>query len=297
MAQDSRPARRASSSSPAGSSLRSARGSRRRRSGGCWSPAGSSVQLQKFDPYINVDPGHDVALPARRGVRHRGRRRDRSRPRPLRALHRREHEPRLERHRRRDLQHGDPPRAARGLSRRDGPGRPAHHRRDQAADPADGRVERRRLRDHRDRRDRRRHRVAAVPRGDPPVPGRRRPPAVHVHPPDAGALHRPRRRAEDEADAALGQRAAADRDRARHGRLPVGVGAVSRHPPQDRAVREPPGRGGRLRARRARHLPGAARVPRRGGRRLHPRASTSGSRRRTPDLDRLGGDHARAPRG
>ena len=33
-------------------------------------------------------PGHDVALPARRGVRHRGRRRDRPRPRPLRALHR-----------------------------------------------------------------------------------------------------------------------------------------------------------------------------------------------------------------
>ena len=32
--------------------------------------------------------GHDVALPARRGVRHRRRRRDRSRPRPLRALHR-----------------------------------------------------------------------------------------------------------------------------------------------------------------------------------------------------------------
>ena len=43
--------------------------------------------------------GHDVAVPARRGVRHRGRRGDRPRPRPLRALHRREHDPRLERHR------------------------------------------------------------------------------------------------------------------------------------------------------------------------------------------------------
>ena len=32
--------------------------------------------------------GHDVALPARRGLRHRRRRRDRPRPRPLRALHR-----------------------------------------------------------------------------------------------------------------------------------------------------------------------------------------------------------------
>ena len=54
-------------------------------------------------------------------------------------------------------------------------------------------VERRRLRDHRDRRHRRRHRVAAVPRGDPPVPGRRGPPALHVHPPHARPLHRPRR--------------------------------------------------------------------------------------------------------
>ena len=32
--------------------------------------------------------GHDVALPARRGLRHRRRRRNRPRPRPLRALHR-----------------------------------------------------------------------------------------------------------------------------------------------------------------------------------------------------------------
>ena len=35
-------------------------------------------------------PGHDEPVPARRGVRHRGRRRDRPRHRPLRALHRRE---------------------------------------------------------------------------------------------------------------------------------------------------------------------------------------------------------------
>ena len=49
---------------------------------------GYSVRLRKLDPYLNVDPGHDVALPARRSVRHRRRRRDRSRPWPLRALHR-----------------------------------------------------------------------------------------------------------------------------------------------------------------------------------------------------------------
>ena len=50
---------------------------------------GYRVRLRKLDPYLNVDPGHDVALPARRGVRHRRRGRDRPRPRPLRALHRR----------------------------------------------------------------------------------------------------------------------------------------------------------------------------------------------------------------
>ena len=55
-----------------------------------------------------------------------------------------------------------------------------------------------------------------------------------------------------------------------HGRVPLGVRAVWRHPAQDRAVREPSGRGRRLGLRRARHLPGAARVPRRGRRRLHP---------------------------
>ena len=35
---------------------------------------GLRVRLQKFDPYINVDPGHDEPLPARRGLRPRRRR-------------------------------------------------------------------------------------------------------------------------------------------------------------------------------------------------------------------------------
>ena len=74
--------------------------------------------------------------------------------------------------------------------------------------------------------------------------------ALHVHPPHARALHRSRRRAEDEADAALRQRAATHRYRPGHGRLPLGVRAVGGHPAQDRAVREPPGRGRRLRVRR-----------------------------------------------
>ena len=153
---------------------------------------GLKVALQKFDPYINVDPGDDVAVPARRGVRHRGRRGDRPRPRPLRALHGREHVARLERHRRRDLQLGHPQGAPRRLPRRHGAGRPAHHGRDQAPDPADRRDAGRRRRDHRDRRHGGRHRVAAVPGGDPPVPGGRRPPQRDVHPPHARAVHRPR---------------------------------------------------------------------------------------------------------
>ena len=50
---------------------------------------GLRVRLQKFDPYINVDPGHDEPVPARRGLRPRRRRRDRPRPGPLRAVHQR----------------------------------------------------------------------------------------------------------------------------------------------------------------------------------------------------------------
>ena len=175
-------------------------------------------------------PGDDEPVPARRGVRHRGRRRDRPRPRPLRALHRREHLAVLERHRRRGLQLGDPARAARRLPRRHRAGDPAHHRRDQAADPDRRRVAGGRLRDHRDRRHGRRHRVAAVPRGDPPALLGARPEALHVPAPDAGPLHRPRGRAEDEADPAFGQRAAPDRDPAARAHLPLREGARPRDP-------------------------------------------------------------------
>ena len=119
-------------------------------------------------------PGHDEPVPARRGVRHRGRRRDRPRPGPLRALHGLEHDARLERHAGRDLQRRDPARAPRRLPRRHRAGDPAHHRRDQGPDPARRRVAGGGLRDHRDRRHGRRHRVAAVPRGAAPVPDRAR---------------------------------------------------------------------------------------------------------------------------
>ena len=83
-------------------------------------------------------PGHDEPVPARRGVRHRGRRRDRPRHRPLRALHRREPLAQREPHGRRDLGRG-PAQGAQGrVPRRDRAGHPAHHERDQGADPARG---------------------------------------------------------------------------------------------------------------------------------------------------------------
>ena len=81
-------------------------------------------------------PGHDVALPARRGLRHRRRRRDGPRPGPLRAVHRREPDPALQRHDRPHLPGRHRQGAPRRLPGRHGPGHPAHHQRDQGADPA-----------------------------------------------------------------------------------------------------------------------------------------------------------------
>ena len=74
--------------------------------------------------------------------------------------------------------------------------------------------------DHRDRRHRRRHRVAALPRGRAPGPPRHRPRQLLLPARLAGALHRPLRRAEDQAHPALGGRAALDRHPARRGGLP-----------------------------------------------------------------------------
>ena len=105
--------------------------------------------------------------------------------------------------------------------------------------------------------------------------------ALHVHPPHAGAVPRPRRRAEDEADAALGPGAAPDRHPAGHGRVPLRGGARPRHPLEDRAVREPARRPRRVRARRRLDLQGAALLPRRGRRRPGARR-TSGSRPTRP---------------
>ena len=135
---------------------------------------GLTVGLQKFDPYINVDPGtmspyqHGEVFVTEDGAEtdldlgHYERFTDANTSRASNVTTGGIYDTVIR------------ARAPRRLPRRHRPGHAARHRRDQAAHRADRRVQRRRRRDHRDRRHGRRHRVAAVPRGDPPVPGRRR---------------------------------------------------------------------------------------------------------------------------
>ena len=79
--------------------------------------------------------GDHEPLPARRGLRHRRRRRDRPRSRPLRALHRRAGARQRQRHGRQDLLARARQGAPRRLSRRHRPGRAARHRHDQGVHP------------------------------------------------------------------------------------------------------------------------------------------------------------------
>ena len=142
---------------------------------------GLKVDVQKFDPYLNVDPG--TMSPYQHGevfVTEDGAETD------LDIGH---YERFLDQNllRNANLTPGGIctarwPGAQGRLSRQDGPGDPAHHRRNQGPHPPLGRAVRLRRRDQRDRRNRRRHRVAAVPRGDPPVPPRGRPGNVlYIH--------------------------------------------------------------------------------------------------------------------
>ena len=176
---------------------------------------------------------HHVALRAWRGLRHQRRRRDRSRPRPLRALHGRcRPQDRLGLLGARLFERAGEG-APRRLPRQDHPGHPACHQRDQGLD----RHRRRGGRFHalRDRRHRGRHRGPALLRGDPPVqPG---PPArpMHLHAPDAAALSGRLRRAQDQADPALRQGAALHRPSARCAGLPLGG-----HDPREGARQDRP---------------------------------------------------------
>ena len=163
--------------------------------------AGSKVTHREDGPVHQRRPGHDEPVPARRGVRHRRRRRDRPRSRPLRALRLDAHEPEEQLHHRPGLRHGDREGAPRRLPRRDGAGDPAHHRRDQSA--ASARPPRattsasaRSAAPSATSRACRSSRRSASSAG---TVGREN---VALRPPDAGAVHRHRRRAEDQADAA-----------------------------------------------------------------------------------------------
>ena len=217
-------------------------------------------------------PGHDEPVPARRGVRHRGRRRDRSRHRPLRALHRRE--PVAQRRTTPPARSGTrcSARSARASTSAATVQVIPHITNEIKARIRRGGVDADRRRDHRDRRHGRRHRVAAVPGGDPPVPARGRSRERALPPRHARPVHRGGRRAEDEADAALGQRAAANRYPPRHRRLPLARRALRRHPREDRALR-------RRRARSGDREPGRSRRLSRSLARCKRKASTSSSAR------------------
>ena len=233
-------------------------------------PAGDDAEAR---PVHQRRPRHDEPVRARRGVRHRRRRRDRPRSRSLRALHRRAAVAQLQRHHRVDLPGGARRRAPRRLPGQDRAGDPAHHRRDQAADPSVGHRRRRRG-DHRGRRHRRRHRDPSVPRGDSPVPQGGRPRQRLLPPRHAGAVHRAVGGAEDQADAALGHRVAQPRHPTRRDRVPQ-RGAAQRQPEaQDlQPVRRRRARRGQRR-RRPQHLRTAVDPARRRSRRCRLRCAS-----------------------
>ena len=164
---------------------------------------GLRVRLQKFDPYINVDPG--TMSPYQHGevyVLDDGAETD------LDLGH-------YERFTARRPQHATattpPARFTSRSSRRSASGdyrgktvQVIPHVTDEIKAASASWSRRRRGRGHhRDRRHGRRHRGHAVPRGDPPVRARRRPAQLPVHPPHARPVSQGRGRAEDQADAAL----------------------------------------------------------------------------------------------
>ncbi len=113
---------------------------------------------------------------------------------------------------------------------------------------------------------------------------------LHVRPPHAGPVPRPRRRAQDEAHPALGPGAPPDRHPAGHDHVPVRGATVARDPREDRAFRQRLRGRDDLGARRRLDLQGAALPPRRGGRRRDPRPLRARGRRVRPV--RLGGARA-----
>ena len=183
------------------------------RSGPSLESRGLKVTHLKLDPYINVDPG--TMSPFQHNgevfVTEDGAETDLDLGH-YRALHQRQDEEGEQLHHRPDLRVGDQEGTARRVSRQDGAGHPASPTRSRASI---GRRYRCRRRHRRGRRHGRRHRVAALPRSDPPD-GIQAPSNACYHAPDAAAVHPDRRRDEDQTDPALGQGTARDRHPARH---------------------------------------------------------------------------------
>ena len=180
---------------------------------------GYKVALQKFDPYINVDPG--TMSPYQHGevyVTDDGAETD---------LDLGHYERFTNTQHARATATGPPARSTCRSSRRNaaattsgGTVQVIPHITNEIKDCIRAGRPRRRRRARRDRRHGRRHREPAVPRGDSPVPPGRRPREHALHPPDAGAVHRVGRRAEDQAHAAQRARPALDRHPARHPAVP-----------------------------------------------------------------------------
>ena len=132
---DSPAAQSSTSSSPAAWSRRSARDSPPPPSARCSRATATGSTLQKFDPYINVDPG--TMSPYQHGevyVTDDGAETDLDLGHYERFTNAGDHaEPQLDD--RQDLPVGDPEGAARRLPGRDRAGHPAHHQRDQGQHP------------------------------------------------------------------------------------------------------------------------------------------------------------------
>ena len=181
---------------------------------------GYKITLQKFDPYLNVDPG--TMSPFQHGevyVTDDGAETDLDLGHYERFTSTRTtkyhnwtagkiYDPIIRKERRGEY------------LGQDRPGHPPRHRRDQGRLP--GGPKRQRHRHRRDRRHGRRHREPAVPRSLPADAAQPRPVRSALRPPDPRPLHRGLGRAQDQADPAHGQRAAGDRDPARHPPLPDG---------------------------------------------------------------------------
>ena len=208
-------------------------------------PGRVAVRLEA-GPVPERGPGDDVAVPARRGVRHRRRVGDGPGPGSLRAVYRPRAEQLLERHVGADLQRRYRAREEGGVSRRHDPVGASRHGRHQGQDHRSGGGEPGRGDRSRGGRHGWGHRGAAVPRGDPTDAKRGRKGQRLLHPRHVPAIHQDHWGAEDQADPAQREGAAGHRNPARRDPVPQRRACRRRDQGQDRgALRRGPTRGRR----------------------------------------------------